>query len=308
MSEGNEWFLAFVGIVFVVMFLLTFLKEFFRGIQLYFIPKFFSRDLKQYGDWAVVTGGSSGIGKCTAYELAKSGLNLVLVSNELEQLKSTVEDISGKFDVRCCYVHVDFTEGWAVYDYLWSQIEDKDIGIFINCAGIDGRSPIHFLDESERNILTMITLHVDTIINTTYRMTNHYSRKKNGVVVNVSSLASSFPSPYFATYSASKKFVDVFTKAVNIELEGKDVILQSLVPFFVNTPMGNNKPYLEKLWILFPLCQTFCESWIKCIGINKNFTGYWIHEVVAYCFRYCPRFVWNLGLKIMFDESEKLKK
>lgn len=307
MLKDYEWFLVFVGIVFISLFVLDFLKEFFRGCLLYLTPRIFKQDLKRYGEWAVVTGGSSGIGKDTAYQLARLGMKIVLVSNELEELQTTVEDIKDKFGTECYYIMTDFTNGKEAYDYLWNKIENQDVGIFMNCAGIDGKSPCQFLDETEKNILTMINLHIQTVVNMTYRVTNNYIKKKKGVVVNVSSMASFFPCPYFATYSSSKRFVDFFTQAINLELKERGIKLQSLTPFFVNTRMGHNKPYIQKFGIFLPYCETYCKSWIMALGKCQSFTGYWLHEVLAYGFRFLPRFMCNLGFCIMYNEALKLE-
>ncbi|XP_067121261.1 17-beta-hydroxysteroid dehydrogenase type 3-like [Centruroides vittatus] len=148
-------------------------------VKLYVLPKFIKQDLKKYGEWAVITGGSSGIGKHTAIELAKFGLKLILISNELEQLQETAKDIETNFGLECCYVLADLTGGKEVYDYLWSKIEGKDVGIFVNCTGIAGRAPCYFLDETESNTLVEIALNAETVVNITYRMSNLYAKKKN---------------------------------------------------------------------------------------------------------------------------------
>ncbi|XP_067128656.1 very-long-chain 3-oxoacyl-CoA reductase-like [Centruroides vittatus] len=308
MFGDYENFLAFIGLIFVFAFLLSIIKEVFRGIRLYLLPTFVPPDFKKYGEWAVITGGSAGIGKCTAQQLAKSGMNLVLVSNESEELRTTAENIQAEFGVKCCDVMADLTEGKEVYDSLWAKIEGNDVGIFINCAGICGKSPCLFLEETERNILIMIALNMNVVVDTTYRLCNYYLKKKRGVIVNISSLSSFVPLPYYATYSACKKFVDDLSKALMTELSGTDVTLQSVTPFFVNSRMLSDKPYLMKLGLFVPSTETFCQSWAKSIGISNTCTGYWLHEVLAYCTRFCPSFILNLIMGKIYSNAEKFRK
>ncbi|XP_023239533.1 hydroxysteroid dehydrogenase-like protein 1, partial [Centruroides sculpturatus] len=261
-------------------------------MKLYLLPKFIKQDLKIYGEWAVITGGSSGIGKHTAIELAKTGLKLILISNELEQLQSTTEDIKEEFGVECSYVFADLTGGKEVCDYICSKIEDKDIGIFVNCAGVCGNMPCYFLDETEENTLMLITLNMNIIVNTTYRLINLYSKKKKGVIINVSSSTSAFPVSYMAIYSSCKRFMHLFTKAVNIELTDTVVLLQSLTPCSVNSRNVSNKPYLKQFGIIAS-CEKFCESWIMSIGKTDSYTGYWLHEIQHYFSEMCPAFLYD---------------
>ncbi|XP_023239541.1 very-long-chain 3-oxoacyl-CoA reductase-like [Centruroides sculpturatus] len=290
---ASECLLVSVGIIFVTFSTIWILKEIFRWIKLYLLPNFIKQDLKKYGEWAVITGGCSGIGKHTAIELAKSGLKLILISNELEQLQATVKDIETKFGVECCYVLADLTGGKEVYDCLWSKIEGKDVGIFVNCAGIAGRTPCYFLDETESNTLVMIALNVETVVNMTYRMSNLYAKKNKGVIINVSSASSIFLFSYYAIYCSCKRFMDVFSKGVNEELIDKGINLQSLLPYFVHTRMTNKM----KKNMLIPSCKKFCENWIKCIGKNQSYAGYWLHEIIIYILSFCPSFFLNYMTK-----------
>ncbi|XP_067121260.1 very-long-chain 3-oxoacyl-CoA reductase-like [Centruroides vittatus] len=283
---ASECLLISVGIIFVTFSTIWILKEIFRMVKLYVLPKFIKQDLKKYGEWAVITGGSSGIGKHTAIELAKFGLKLILISNELEQLQETAKDIETNFGLECCYVLADLTGGKEVYDYLWSKIEGKDVGIFVNCAGIAGRAPCYFLDETESNTLVEIALNAETVVNITYRMSNLYAKKSKIIIINVSSAASIFPLPYFAIYSSCKRFMNVFSKGVNAELIDKGIKVQSLLPYFVRTRMTNRM----KKNILIPSCEKFCENWIKCIGKNQSYAGYWLHEIMIYILSFCPGF------------------
>ncbi|XP_023218757.1 hydroxysteroid dehydrogenase-like protein 1 [Centruroides sculpturatus] len=255
--SASDFILVSVGIIYVSVSLLRIIQEIFRMAKLYVFPKFFKQDLTKFGKWAVITGGSSGIGRLTAFELAKSGLKIMLVSNEEKELKTTKEDIEAKFGAECCYVMADLTGGNEVHDRLWSEIKNKDVGIFVNCAGISGGTPCHFLEESVSNTLTMIDLNLRVVLDTTYRITNYYVKKNRGVVVNVSSVASSFPLPYFALYSSCKRFVDLFTKAVNTELTDEDIILQSLTPWFINTRMVTANLSTRNFNMFITSCETF---------------------------------------------------
>merc|ERR1719326_2236584 len=80
----------------------------------FLIYKFFLRpakDLKKYGEWAVVTGCTSGIGRAYAFELAKQGFNIFLLSRSEDSLKSLEQEIRSKYStLKVEHLAVDFAK------------------------------------------------------------------------------------------------------------------------------------------------------------------------------------------------------
>jgi len=68
-----------------------------------------SLNLKNYGSWAVVTGCTDGIGKAYAENLAKKGLNIVLISRTIEKLQEQAKSIEEKYRVKTKVISADFT-------------------------------------------------------------------------------------------------------------------------------------------------------------------------------------------------------
>jgi 17beta-estradiol 17-dehydrogenase / very-long-chain 3-oxoacyl-CoA reductase len=66
-------------------------------------------NLKKFGNWAVVTGCTDGIGKAYAELLAKKGLNLVLISRSLDKLNEQAKDLGEKYSIHIKVIAVDFT-------------------------------------------------------------------------------------------------------------------------------------------------------------------------------------------------------
>ena len=79
--EVTETF-ALIGLAYVSKLSLNFICKSFYGVKVYLLPKLFKNDkwLKSMGDWAIVTGCTHGIGLGYAKELAKKGINLILIS------------------------------------------------------------------------------------------------------------------------------------------------------------------------------------------------------------------------------------
>ena len=68
-----------------------------------------SVNFKKYGSWAVVTGCTDGIGKAYAEQLAKRGLNIVLISRTLEKLNQQSNEIKDNYKVETLVIAADFT-------------------------------------------------------------------------------------------------------------------------------------------------------------------------------------------------------
>ena len=69
-----------------------------HGLKSYVLPKIFSIDYKQkYGEWAVITGCTQGIGKCYAEELAQKGMNIVLISRTQQKLEEVATELKKKY-------------------------------------------------------------------------------------------------------------------------------------------------------------------------------------------------------------------
>ena len=93
-----ESLIFFSGVIFLFKISLNILwdlKDFFNA---YVAPKIFSISYKEkYGEWAIVTGCTQGIGKCYAEELAQKGLNLVLISRTQSKLEKFSDELKTKY-------------------------------------------------------------------------------------------------------------------------------------------------------------------------------------------------------------------
>ena len=71
-----------------------------NGLSAYVLPRVCKIDYKEkYGEWAVVTGCTQGIGKCYAEDLAQKGLNIVLVSRTRSKLESVASEFNKKYGI-----------------------------------------------------------------------------------------------------------------------------------------------------------------------------------------------------------------
>jgi len=133
------------------------------------------------GEWAVITGSTDGIGKAYAFELAKRGLNVVLISRTKQKLEEVAKEIQRKnptTEVKT--IPIDFTQNNTIYSTIRDEIRGLDIGVLINNVGMSYEYPETFdkVENSEKFLNNMIRLNVDSVANLTQMVLPDMIKKK----------------------------------------------------------------------------------------------------------------------------------
>ena len=92
--------------------------------------------ISKYGKWALITGGSNGIGLAFAKELAASGHNLILVARGKEALEKRAKELSNDYRITVETIPMDLTAPGAPSD-LYEQTKEKKVGQIILSAGME---------------------------------------------------------------------------------------------------------------------------------------------------------------------------
>lgn len=119
---------------------------------------------KRYGSWAVVTGATDGIGKAMAFELAKRGLNVVLISRSKDKLIECAAELNAKYaKVEVKILDVDFSDFTAaVRTRVSSFLEGLDVGVLINNVGVSYPFTKFFHELDDERVEQLITLNVNS--------------------------------------------------------------------------------------------------------------------------------------------------
>ncbi|XP_023212695.1 hydroxysteroid dehydrogenase-like protein 1 [Centruroides sculpturatus] len=276
------------------------------------LSKYYAVDLKNYGEWAVVTGGNSGIGKSYALQLAQRGMNVLIVGRNLDTLKETKKEIQDNYRVQCEYIQIDFTETGNIYTKLKQQLDNRNVGILVISAGIIGNAPCYFLEETHENVIAMIQLHIRAVVNMVDLVIRPMLAKQSGAVVIVSSALSKYPDSLMSVYSSCKAFSDHFGRAISWEFRKDDVHVQSLVPYSVSTNMIKSfEKYLGPLRYFTVSSNELSKSAVNTIGIDNYTTGHWKHELLSILLSSLPNFLRtsiakNLAKTMRFKRVKKL--
>lgn len=186
-------------------------------------PKFISK----YGEWALVTGASDGIGREIAFGLAKRGLNLILCSRRTEVLSNISNEITKRFLVQVQIASHDLSIDSEI-ESLFTEIQDKEIGLFVAAAGF-GTSGL-FKDSDIHNELNMIDLNCRSVVKMSHRFAGEFFEKQKGGIILFSSLVAFQGTPFSANYSATKAFIQNFAEGLAVELAGSGVDVLSVAP------------------------------------------------------------------------------
>lgn len=188
------------------------------------------------GKTAIVTGGSRGIGKAIAIELAKAGASVAIVySGNHEAAKSTIDEIRALGRVGMAY-SCDVSSFEATKTVVAEVLKEfSRVDILVNNAGIT----------KDSLVLTMSEENFDQVIDTNLKGTFHMIRQlypimmkqRQGRIINIASVAGIMGNPGQANYASAKAGVIGLTKTVAKELAGRDVTCNAVAPGFIETDM-----------------------------------------------------------------------
>ncbi|MDR0836069.1 MAG: 3-oxoacyl-ACP reductase FabG [Tannerella sp.] len=199
--------------------------------------------------YALVTGGSRGIGRAICIELANKGLPVIInyTSNEAAALetKRLVEEKGGRAEL----LPFNVSDKEAVDEALeqWTENHPDDyIAILVNNAGIRRDALMIFMqDEQWHNVLD---ISLNGFFYVTRRVLKNMLTKRNGRIINIVSLSGLKAMPGQTNYSAAKAAVIAATKALAQEVAPRKVTVNAVAPGFIATDMTKdlNEDELKK--------------------------------------------------------------
>lgn len=166
--------------------------------------------------------------------LAYKKLNLILVARWEEKLFQLQHELQTQFKVDVECLTFDLSETNSALD-LYHIIKEKNYEVtgLINNAGFGDYG--HFVEMPLKKDQEMITVNITTLVGLTKLFGADMVKKGKGNIMNVASLLSFLPFPYYSVYSATKSFVLAFTETVSAELAEKGVKVTALCPGTVET-------------------------------------------------------------------------
>lgn len=192
---------------------------------------------------AIVTGGSNGIGKATALELGRRGINVILTFNSYqERAAEVVKEIEGNNDVRAVALKLDLNERYSLAGFIeetkknlhevWNR---TSFDYLVNNAGTGG--PMMFSEMTEE--------YFDRILNTNFKGPFFLTQQlvalieDGGAVVNVSSSSKDGAFPGYSAYGSLKAATSSWTRYIAKELAPRRIRVNAVSPGPTHSNFGD---------------------------------------------------------------------
>ena len=181
------------------------------------------------GKTILITGASSGIGEAFANTLDKLGAKLILTARSKDKLEQMVSSMNNAVSIPGDLSKKEFPQE------LYAKVNEMKlkVDILINNAGFGYSGK--FLDNSMENYNEMINLNICSLTHLTHLFMKDMLENKSGGIINISSLASFQPIPFFSIYAATKAFVTSFTLSLYEEYRSKNIKILGVCPGYTKT-------------------------------------------------------------------------
>lgn len=259
---------------------------------------------ERYGPWAVITGSSDGIGRQYALNLARAGLNVMLISRTESKLQQVAQEIRSETRVEVRWLAADFSDGPKVYDQILKALSGLEIGILVNNVGFLHENPATVDMIPKEELLQTFSVNMCPTVMLVHALLPEMKRRRRGILVNVSSATGHCALPYATAYSASKAFLNSFSQGLQEELRGSGVECQLVIPLFVGTNLTaqwqtKSLPRLASVEV-----EAFGRTATWLVGKTEYTTGCVAHALQATVLKLFPRWLLSKGLG-MYTKSFK---
>ncbi len=218
------------------------------------------------GQWALVTGASSGIGQAIATELAASGVDLVLTARRLERLREFATKLNTKVEIIDADLEYpdaprrifDFTEGKGIQPAL-----------LVNNAGFGEFGEFRDLNPARQT--AMVQVNCAAVVAMTHLYLPGMVERRQGDILIVASTASFQAVPYQITYAATKAFDLIFAEGLAEEVKRFGVRVCALCPGHTQSEFHEvaNEPIPKQMTV--HTAQYVAQTGLKALAAGKHY-------------------------------------
>lgn len=239
---------------------------------------------KNNRNYALITGGTEGIGYELAKLFAQDGYNLILVARTENNLQEAAKVLSKEYSVQVLPIAKDLFDPNAPFE-LYDEVRSNNVkvDVLVNDAG-QGQFGL-FIESDIQRQLQIIQLNISSLTALTYLFLKDMVARNDGKILQLASIASELPGPWQAVYHATKAYVLSFTEALINELKDTEVTMTALQPgatetdFFNKAEMQNSKIMDSKMSDPAKVAKDGYEALMK--GDDKVVSGFKNKAMVA---------------------------
>jgi short-subunit dehydrogenase len=221
------------------------------------------------GQYALIAGGSKGIGFAIAEALAKRKYNLILIARGLDGLQIAKAKLESNYGIHAEILQNDLSREEAADEIAqWCIARDIPISLLANVAGSGGARD--YLSLPLDTIRYMVRLNVESCMALSQRLLPLLEKNAPSYILNVASMAGLAPIPIKNTYSSTKAAVIFFSYSLRYQLANKNISVSCLAPGPVFTKPSIEKDTKEKLgW--FGMQMAVKPERVGEIAVRKTF-------------------------------------
>ena len=196
------------------------------------------------GQIALVTGASRGIGQAIAYALGKQGATVIGTATSEAGASNITSNLEAK-GIKGCGMVLNVADSNSTAQCI-KRVTDKfgSPDILVNNAGITRDNLLMMMKEDQWDDI------INTNLNSVFRMSKAVIRpmmkKRNGRIINISSVVGATGNPGQTNYAASKAGLIGFSKSLAREIGSRNITVNTVAPGFIDTDMTRNLSEQQK--------------------------------------------------------------
>jgi len=217
-----------------------------RTVLLYCAPA--QADFVRFADggFALITGGAGGIGKATAHEFAKLGINLYLVDFDGGLLGETEKELRKLYPnilIKTKTIDLRILLQKDEYEKFSKEINLEKVGILFNCAGIAEYKTYRFCRNSHEEMVSLSAINITVPLLLYHAVLPQMVKRRNGLMLAMSSASAVSAQPLLPHYGASKSYILQLSQCLQEQFpfQYSGICFHAFHPQFIHTPMTANK-------------------------------------------------------------------
>lgn len=237
----------------------------------------------KYGQWVLITGATSGIGRELALQFAQAGFSLVINGRQSETLDKLAAKLFEHHQTEVLPVAADLSTLNGVNELIHAT-ESASPGIVILNAGFGSSG--RFIESNIGDELSMLGLNVQSVLVLSHHFGSLMAQNQRGALVLLSSVVAFQGVPHAAHYAASKAYVQSLGEALAEELKPMRVDVLCAAPGPVNTG------FFERARMQMGMAMQVADvsiAIIRAIGRQQTVFPGFLSKLMVYSLRTAPR-------------------
>lgn len=191
-------------------------------------------DREVHGPWAVIAGGSEGVGAELADRLGRDGINLVLIARKPGPLEETARKVAEAYGVEARTLAIDLLDADAARR-IREATDGLDVGLYIHNAGANSYGA-EFVEGDLASFRQVVDINVASQLELVHYFGARLKKRGRGALVTVGSLSGYVGHEQIGVYAAAKAFSRIFTEGLWSELAPHNVQVLHAVLGLTRTP------------------------------------------------------------------------